>query len=316
MSNILITGGKGFIGAHLVYSLKDRHNITVLDGWTENYPGYKAIHRGKDGLKEVSALEIKHRNIAANYRSFLTQGVYFVNKWTFGSWHIKDVDLIINCGSLSEAILSQYFKDFTHKSIVTGLEKIKELYPKVPILHFSSSMSYGTWEGTIQEDYPQNPVDLYGKAKKESESLVTENDIILRPMHVYGYGDGKFPITMNIERQAEKNQPVNVEEADCIYIKDLVDVINILFDSWVPGIYNLSSGFVRDKNVIKTLSSEILKIDIETTTKSGPTGKPRGRLDNSKLMNTFNWKPKFNTYEETIKDYFNLYMKETHESDS
>lgn len=39
---------------------------------------------------------------------------------------------------------------------------------------------------------------------KRSESYCTENDVILRPIHVYGIGDSKFPIWMNIERQIEK----------------------------------------------------------------------------------------------------------------
>ena len=168
--NILITGGKGFIGAHLVYSLKDRHNITVLDGWTKNYPGFKAIHRGKNGLKEASALELKHRNIAASYRNLLTQDVSFVNKWTFGSWYIKDIDLIINCGSLSEAILSQYFEDFTHKSIVTGLEKIKELYEKEDLSNQEMQKLQKLVQKEAKRSLPRLRSEIHGELRKKGLS--------------------------------------------------------------------------------------------------------------------------------------------------
>ena len=114
---------------------------------------------------------------------------------------------------------------------------------------------------------------------------------------------------MNIERQYKNNASVNVEEADCIYIKDLTIVIKKMIDNWVPGVYNLSSGYLRDKTVIKNQAKEILGFDIETVTKSGPTGKDRGILDSSKLMKTFNWESKYKNYEETIKDYFNEYIK-------
>ena len=50
-------------------------------------------------------------------------------------------------------------------------------------------------------------------------------------MHVYGFGDGKFPITMNIERQFKNGFPVTVEEADCIYIKDLTILIKKIIEN-------------------------------------------------------------------------------------
>lgn len=309
--NILITGGRGFIGSHIANVLKEKHNITILDGWTFEYPGYKYIHRGKDGLQLINAVETKHRLAAKKYRDNLIKDIKIIKNWAYEEIDISEnIDLIINCGSLSEAILSQYFQDFTEKSILDSLANLTNKF-KCPILHFSSSMSYGTWTGSIKEEEEKEPVDLYGACKKASESLLDINtDIILRPMHVYGYGDGKFPIPMNIERQANKNQPVNVEEADCIYIKDLIDIINKIINNWIPGVYNLSSGYQRDKNIIKKYAKDILNFDIETTIKSGPTGKDRGILDNSKIKITYDWKSNFKNYEETIIDYFNTYMKE------
>lgn len=318
MSNILITGGLGFIGSAIANRLKSIHNIIILDAWDESYPGYLKIHRGSRGLETISKLEYKHRLQAHIYRTSLIKNLKVIKSWSFNYNFdiIPKLDLVINCGSLSEAILSQYFKEFTNDSIVTGIQNIKKQL-SCPVLHFSSSMAYGSWEGYKKEDGTKNPVDWYGECKYKSEQYLDLNkDIILRPMHVYGFGDGKFPITMNIERQAEKNQPVLVEEADCIYIKDLVDIIEIMISNWVPGIYNLSSGYLRNKEIIKKYSHTILHKNIETTTKSGPTGKDRGLLDSSKLFKTFNWKPSFNSYEETIINYFNKYNRITNENNS
>jgi nucleoside-diphosphate-sugar epimerase len=308
--NILVTGGRGFIGSHIVNLLKEKHTITILDAWSFEYPGYKYIHRGKNGLELINGIETVHRLAAKKYRDSLTKDIKVIKNWTFEDIETENYDLIINCGSLSEAILSQYFEEFTEKSILDGLAKLKNNY-NCPILHFSSSMSYGSWSGSIKEEGPREPVDLYGACKKASESLLDlDKDIILRPMHVYGYGDGKFPMPMNIERQASKNQPVNVEEADCIYIKDLIAIIDKIINNWIPGVYNLSSGYQRDKHVIEKYAKEILNFDIETSTKSGPTGKDRGTLDTSKIKTTYNWESNFKNYEETIIDYFNTYMKE------
>ncbi len=308
---ILVTGGKGFIGSHIVNLLKEKHEIVILDNWSYEYPGYKYIHRGKDGLQLTNGIETIHRLAAKKYRDSMIKDIKVVKYWTFDDCDLdNDFDLIINCGSLSEAILSQYFQDFTEKSILDGLNKLVNKY-NCPILHFSSSMVYGSWNGPIKEDGEKNPVDLYGACKKASESLLDLNkDVILRPMHVYGYGDGKFPMPMNIERQADKNKPVTVEEADCIYIKDLVSIIEKIVNNWCCGVYNISSGYQRDKEVVKKQAKEILNYDIETVNKSGPTGKDRGTLDTSKIKHIYNWNSQFKNYEETITDYFTIHMKE------
>ena len=164
-------------------------------------------------------------------------------------------------------------------------------------------MVYGTWTGAIKESDPTNPIDYYGKCKLKSETFCTENDIILRPIHVYGIGDSKFPIWMNIERQRAKDQLVNIEAADCIYIDDFVQIVKNILDSWKPGIYNISSNILRDGKVLQKIYPKYFGINY----KLGPTGKERGTLDSTKLFNTFNVELKFKTYESSIRDYYLKY---------
>ena len=65
---ILITGGLGFIGAHLAYELKN-HEVTILDRFSYSYPGYKKIYRGsKLGIGNISKLEQYHRDLNIKYR--------------------------------------------------------------------------------------------------------------------------------------------------------------------------------------------------------------------------------------------------------
>lgn len=306
--NIIVVGGKGFIGSHIVNKLSLKHNITIIDGWSKAYPGFSMIHRGAKGLQPISELEKQHRLIGYSYRQRLISGVKCVNKWTFNNFMNANLeslnpDLIINCGGLCEAILSQYLEEFTRDSTVIGLQNIKRIF-ECPVIQMSSSMVYGTWEGKITEDHPLNPVDWYGECKRKAEELLDDTkDVILRPMHVYGTGDGSFPITMNIERQFKASRPINIEEADCLYIKDFVVLMEKIVDNLKPGTYNVSSGYNRDKNVIKKYAKSLLKMDVETKSKLGPTGKQRGKLDNTKIKEIFNWKLNYLTYEESIMDY-------------
>ena len=300
---ILITGGMGFIGAHIANTLKKEHEITILDNFDAEYPGYEKIYRGKAlGVVNATRLEMSHRRKNVKYRLGLIKGIEIIKAWSHEYFFTKDFDLILNCGSLSEAILSSHYSDFCFDSIVNGMVSLKERF-SCPILHISSSMVYGTWTGAVKETDKTEPVDYYGKCKLKSESYCTENDIILRPIHVYGIGDSKFPIWMNIERQIEKDQPVNVECADCIYIDDFIEIVKNIVANWVSGTYNISSNIIRDGKVLQRVYPRHFNIN----NKLGPTGQPRGTLDSSKLFDTFNVKLKFNTYEETIRDYYEKY---------
>jgi len=302
---ILITGGFGFIGSHLVAELGRTHDVDILDGFSRNYVGYKYIHRGTKGLQETNEIEKRHRELNLRYRINLVSERFknFWKQWTYVDIPNKNYDLIINCGALSEAILSQHFPEFTYDSIVVGLDRIKKCFPKTPVLHISSSMVYGTWEGVIDEQYSLGAVDHYGDSKIKAETLCGEQDVILRPIHVYGMGDGKFSIWMNIERQIAAAKPVLVEEAGCIYIDDFVHVVKNIVDKWIPGTYNISYTFRRSVEALKVVYPK----PFETQIKLGPTGKPRGLLNCDKLINTFGVDFEYQTYEETVRDYYRRY---------
>jgi len=300
---ILITGGMGFIGAHLANILKNEHEIVILDNFNADYPGYSKIYRGKIlGVVDATKLEMSHRQRNTKYRLKLIKDIRVLRGWSYELLITEKFDLIINCGSLAEAILSNHYEEFCYQSIVEGLKSLRERFT-CPILHLSSSMVYGTWSGAIKESDITKPVDYYGKCKLKSEQICDNNDIILRPIHVYGIGDSKFPIWMNIERQLDKDQPVNVECADCIYIDDFIEIVKNIVANWIPGTYNISSNIIRDGKILQKVYPRYFIVN----NKLGPTGQPRGTLDNSKLFNTFNVRLKFKSYEETIIDYYGKY---------
>ena len=61
--NILITGGLGFIGSHLVWELSKNHTIDIIDKFNDSYVSYRYIHRGKKGLQKTNTIEKRHRRL-------------------------------------------------------------------------------------------------------------------------------------------------------------------------------------------------------------------------------------------------------------
>ena len=118
---ILITGGLGFIGAHLVNAFKNQHEITILDKYDKTYPGYAKIYRGPNkGVVSTNDIEDYHRDLNLRYRIKFVKDIKIIRNWSFNELPSEKYDLILNCGGLCEAILSHRYPRFCKQSIAKG----------------------------------------------------------------------------------------------------------------------------------------------------------------------------------------------------
>ena len=148
--HILVTGGFGFIGHHVVKRLKDAgHRVTIIDDLRFiNTELYMARGRYMDfGYDEWLNCDV-------------TQTI------------VDDVDVIVHLACHPNQ--ATFAKDnlAAWRNTIQSTIHLLTNYPKAKMVYISSSMVYGNWSGVIVEDEPLKPVNDYGKAKLMCEQLV------------------------------------------------------------------------------------------------------------------------------------------------
>jgi len=170
MSNILVTGGAGYLGSVLVPELLNLgHRVTVLDNFMYN----------QSPLLDCCALEgFEVVRGDAREADFLKPLV-------------KKADYVIPLAALVGAPLCDRDRlgaVSTNRDAVATLAGL--LSPEQRIVIPTTNSGYGIGQKGIScdENTPLNPISLYGKAKMEAEKIVLDrgNGISLRLATVFG----------------------------------------------------------------------------------------------------------------------------------
>ena len=312
IENILITGGAGYIGSHIVERLVKKKNIIILDNLIT---GYKRLINKKakfingdikDKKKLIKIIKDNKIDTIIHLAAFLNVKESEKNKKKYYNNNINGtLNLIHAC------------KDLTVKNIV-----------------FSSSCSvYGNVKGPVNEKKRLNPQNYYAYTKLKSEEIIKKFSKkykyrygILRYFNVAGASpSGKIGeietshghLIKNIAIQSLKLKPVIsiygndyiTKDGTCIrdyiHVSDLVDIhiktlkyINTKSKSLV-----LNCGYGKGYSVL-----DIIKIFKETNKNLIVKYKSRrmGDVDKvyadvKKIKSILRWKPKYNNIRKIIK---------------
>jgi len=235
--HILVTGGAGFIGSHIVnYYLSVSCRVTIID------------------------------NLSTGTKDNISPKAFFINKdITEDSWTDllpKDITHVIHLAAQSSGEIS--FEDPLYDirtNAVATLELLNwSLNNKVQKFIFASSMNiYGDVnDELINEDYSINPTSFYGVGKAASERYIKIfselglDSVILRLFNIYGPGQNMQNMKqgmLSIYCSYVANNDVVIVKGseerfrDFVYIDDVVNAVNLALRSQIKfDTFNISTG--------------------------------------------------------------------------
>ena len=298
---VVVTGGAGFIGSHLVEKLlKDNHKITIIDN-----------------------LSTGHReNIDKFFHkiTFYNQDLSTINKKDLDKILINN-DIIFHLAALADIVPSIQLPEKYFNSNVIGTFKLLESCVRVnikKIIYSASSSCYGIPNNyPTNEESPEMPQYPYALTKLIAEKTIMHwaaiyglEAVSLRFFNVYGtrsrtsgtYG-AMFGVFL---AQKLANKPFTVvgdgeQTRDFTYVTDVVGALVRVMDSDVKtNIFNIGSGKTISVNKIV----DLLKGNKITVPKR--PGEPDCTFaDISKITRETGWQPKI-----SIEEGIDILLKE------
>lgn len=302
---VLITGGVGFIGAHLTDRLiNEGFKVTIVDNLSTiggiPYINPKATFYNDDICNQELYKKLDKHKFHAIYHLAAQSGGE-------PSYDNPKYDLLTN--SLGTYFIAKYAKE-----------------KKIPRLIYTSTVAiYGSnAKGNTLETNLASPDSIYGVSKYSGELFVKQllkgsktNYSIFRVFNSYGPGEDlnylKKGMVSIYASFIWKDEPIKVKGSldryrDFTYIDDTVDILSLSLNNknTFDQTYNLSSGskvIIRDllKLMIKAAGKDENYKIIEDKGTPGDTFGFHACID--KIKKDLNWEPKVHI-EEGLEKYF------------
>ncbi len=288
--NILVTGGAGFIGSHLVDTLIEAgHDVTVFDNLNSGRKEY--IH------KEARFCQGDIRDTEALDRLFA--GTVF--------------DVVFHEAAQTQVSYSMLHPREDADVNVLGLINVLEhccRHDVKKILLSSSAAVYGNQEtGLADETIPVQPQSFYGLTKAVGEAYAALYYrmyglpyAVLRYANVYGErqeSSREAGVVSLFSRALASGTAMTIygdgnQSRDFIYVKDAAAASMAAMDAGVPsGIYNISTKIETTINALKEILMYFAQIRSDVIYEDARHGDIyRSVLDNGKAVQTLNWRPK------------------------
>ncbi len=199
--NVLVTGGTGFVGRHLLEALHREHQIYAL----ARQPAKLDVLPFRDRLRVI-------------------RGDLFASE-PFPD----DIELVFHLAAVTKVVSSAEFLHINRDGTLALLKRLVALPRLKKVLTISSIAAAGPSSAgqPLREEMPARPVSLYGKSKLLQEEAVRSCSpapfLIVRAPIVFGPGDlDMLGLLRPINRGFLPIPSGQVRRYSLIYVKDLV----------------------------------------------------------------------------------------------
>ena len=300
MKNILVTGGAGYLGSHIVEILiKKKFKVFIVDNLIT-------------GHRRLINKKAKFFNININNLIKLKK-IILINK----------IDSIIHLAALLNVNESQKKSKKYFFNNVNGSKTLLEACKNTSVKNFIFSSTAAVYKDGIfkvKENSPLKPKSVYGKTKLKAEKLIKSNlkknnitYAILRYFNVCGASNSRKIGQINIYGNDYKTKDGTCIR-DFIHVLDISDIhLKILnkINSRKKSV-TLNCGYGVGKSVLEVVKS----FEKHSKRKIKIIYKPRRRADlsqiisnNMKLKKYLSWKPKYNKLSLMVKSSINWEKK-------
>lgn len=310
MTNILVTGGAGFIGSNFVKYMVDKYpeyNIINLDALTYcgNLENLKDIEN-KDNYSFVKG-DIRDKSIVDDLVKKCDYVINFAAE-SHVDRSIEDPEIFIKSNVLGTQVLLNAAKEF-------GVEKY---------IQISTDEVYGTLgeSGYFTENTPLQPNSPYSASKAGGDLIARAyHETFGLPLNITrcsnNYGPYQFPeklIPLMISNALEnKKLPIygdgkNIR--DWLHVYDHCTAIDlVLHEGKIGEVYNIGGNNEKQNiDIVKLILNELEKDESLIEFVTDRLGHDRRyAIDSTKIQTDLGWKPKY-TFETGIKETISWYL--------
>jgi UDP-glucose 4-epimerase len=298
--NILVTGGAGFIGSHIVDAyIEAGHHVIVVDNLSS---GKRAYVNPKANFIEMDILDPGIKKIIRG------ENIEAINH------HAAQI-------SVSDSITSPIFDANTN---IIGTVLLLKYAASLNIKKFIFASTGGAMYGDqkmfpAEESHPCQPLSPYGISKLSAENYLNYfnqkhkmNATVLRYSNVYGPHQnphGEAGVVAIFCQLLKKNRkPVingdGKQTRDFISVRDVVQANLVVLEPSCTGTFNVGTGIETEVNL---LTKSLINVSgKKIACKYGPSKSGEQRrsvIDYKKLRDKFGWKPKVTLQDGLFETY-------------
>lgn len=275
--SVLVTGGAGFIGSHLVRRLvKERANVIVLDDFSTG------------SRDSISDLDIGMFEGDVSKKDTLSQ--------------FEGVEYLFHFAAPSSIVLFQDDPARCMHRTVCGFVNVFEWAKSAGVrrvVYPSSGSVYGNIDPPHRETASPQPTNLYGVAKLCTEHIAKQYDSVrsvgLRIFAGYGLGENRkgkaaSVVTLFLNSVLRNESPVvfgdGTQRRDYVYIDDITEAVLVAASGDFSGIVNVGTGRSYSFNEIVSILNRLLDKRVTPRYIAKPNAYLQHTLADTKLMSS------------------------------